>query len=67
MVQEVARALAGRCAVVQVNTQENPQVPRRFTITGIPALVLLRRGRAVDIISGARDRNVIIDWFNRHH
>ena len=62
----MARSLAGRGAVAQVNTQENPQLARRFTITGIPALILLRRGIVVDTISGARDRNSIIDWFNRH-
>ena len=65
MVREIASALAGKAAVVQVNTQENGQVAGRFGITGIPALILLRRGRVVDNLSGAQSKDAVLSWFRK--
>lgn len=65
MVREVARGLAGRTAVVQVNTEENPRLAQRFGIRGIPALLIIRQGRVLDSFSGSRDKNSLIAWFRR--
>lgn len=66
MVQEVARELAGKGAVVQVNTQENPGLAGRFAIRGIPTVLLLRGGKVVDSISGAMGRDALLFWWKRH-
>lgn len=49
-------------AVVQVNTEENPQVAGRFGIRGIPALVLLRKGKVLASLSGAQSKEAVISW-----
>ena len=66
MVQEVARELAGRGVVVQVNTDENPRLADKFRIRGIPAVLILKRGEVIDSVSGAMDRNALIAWWKRH-
>lgn len=66
MVREAARELAGACAVVQVDTQENPGLAGRFNIRGIPALLLLRGGKVIDSISGALEKGALIAWCRRH-
>jgi thioredoxin 2 len=66
VVREVALALAGRCAMVQVNTQENPGLADRFNIRGIPALLLLREGKVIDSVSGAMEKGDFIAWCSRH-
>ncbi len=65
MVREVARGLAGRAAVIQVNTDENPRLSQRFGIRGIPAVLIIWQGKVLDSLSGSRDKNFLIDWFNR--
>jgi thioredoxin 2 len=65
-VQEAALELAGQGAVVQVNTQENPQLAGRFNISGIPAVLLLRGGREIGRVSGAMDRNALLAWWKRY-
>jgi thioredoxin 2 len=65
-VREVALELAGRCVVVQVNTQENPGLAGRFNIRGIPALLLLRDGKVLDSISGALEKAALIAWYRKH-
>jgi thioredoxin 2 len=61
----VAEGLAGKAAVVQVNTQENPGLAARFGVRGIPALILLHQGQVVDQLSGARPAENVIAWFKR--
>lgn len=57
--------LAGRAAVIQIDTQENRQLASRFNVSGIPALYLLREGRIVDHLAGAQSPEAIISWFQR--
>ncbi len=65
-VKKVAEKLAGKVAVVQINTQNNPLLAGRFNVRGIPALFLLRQGRIIDQLSGAQSSGAIISWFQRH-
>lgn len=65
-VRKVAEILAGTAAVAQINTQENPGLARRFGVSGIPVLILLKHGRAVDQLSGAQSSEAIMAWFRRH-
>ena len=62
----VAEKLAGKTAVVQINTQENPDLASRFGVRGIPATLLLRNARVVDQLAGARSVEDILTWFRRH-
>lgn len=62
----VALQLAGKAAVVQINTQESPNLGGRFGVRGIPAISLLRHGQVVDQISGAQPAEAILSWFRRH-
>ena len=65
-VRKVAEMLAGETAVAQVNTQENPALAQRFGVKGIPLLVLIRQGKAVDRLPGVQSSEAIVTWFRRH-
>lgn len=65
VVRKVAGILAGAAAVVQVNTQENPQLAGRFGVSGIPVLFLFKQGRIVDQLSGVQSSEAIAAWFHR--
>jgi thioredoxin-like negative regulator of GroEL len=58
--------MAGQGVVVQVNTEENPQLAARFNIRGIPAVILFRGGRETDRISGAMTKDALLAWWKRH-
>lgn len=59
----MAAELAGRGVVVQVNTEENPLLSARFGIRGIPATILLEKGKVVGRLEGAREKASLLDWF----
>jgi thioredoxin 2 len=57
--------LAGKAAVVQIDTQENPGLSGRFGVRGIPALYLLRQGKVIDQISGTQSAEAVVAWFRK--
>jgi len=65
VVRTVAERLAGQAAVLQINTQESPALAARFGIRAIPALVLLKQGRVVDLLPGAQPFDSVLAWFRR--
>jgi len=64
-VRALAGKLAGKAAVGQINTQENQGLADRFGIRGIPAVLLLKQGRVVDQLAGARPLDDVLAWFRR--
>ena len=62
----MAAELAGKGAVVQVNTQENPRLAERFGIRSIPSLAMLRKGEVIASVNGAMDRHALLAWWQRH-
>lgn len=64
--KKVAEMLAGKAAVVQVNTSDNPALAARFDARSIPVLFLLKQGRIVDQLAGAQSSEAVITWFRRH-
>ena len=66
MVREVAAALAGRVAVVQVNTRENSRAAERLGVQGIPVLFLLKGGRVVEQLAGRHSKHEVLAMVARH-
>ncbi len=52
-VDAVAAELAGRAVVGKLNVDENPMVTGRYSIRGIPALLIFKGGQLVDSLAGA--------------
>jgi thioredoxin 2 len=65
VVRKAAELLAGKAAVVQVNTRDNPQLAGRFNVRGIPVVYLLRNGRVVDQLAGAQSAEALMSWCRR--
>lgn len=64
-VRGVAEKLAGKAAVVQINTQDNPVLASRFGVHGIPVIMLLKNGRVIDQLAGSQSLETVIEWFRR--
>jgi len=64
-VRTVAEKLAGKAAVVQIDTQQNQALAARFGVRGIPDLVLLRGGRIVSRLAGTQGVESVLAWFRQ--
>jgi thioredoxin 2 len=65
-VRTVAEKLAGKAAVVQIDTQQNPALAARFGVQGIPDIMLLRSGKIVSRLAGAQSVEAVLAWFRQH-
>jgi thioredoxin len=57
VIDELAAELSGRVRVVKLNVDENPQTARRFELRSIPTLIVMRSGREVARLLGARPKS----------
>ena len=65
-VEEIAREHAGKVKVVKLNVDENMNVPGKFSIRGIPTLLVFKGGQVADQIVGAVPKEQIDKVIGRH-
>ena len=53
VVEEVATQYDGQVKVVKLDTDQNPQVAKQYSIRSIPTLMIFKGGQQVDTIVGA--------------
>jgi thioredoxin 2 len=57
--------MAGRVKLVKVNVDETPRLADRFSVQGIPTLLLMRGGEEVARQTGAAPEQVLRGWLER--
>jgi thioredoxin 1 len=62
IVDEVAKELAGTIEVVKCNVDENPEVPSKFMVRGIPTLMIFKGGKLLDTKVGSLSKAALLEW-----
>ena len=65
-VDEIAREHTGKLKVVKMNVDENMNTPGRYSIRGIPTLLVFKGGQVADQIVGAVPKEQIVKVLERH-
>ncbi len=65
-VDALAGELDGRLVVGKLNVDENPSVPMRYNIRGIPTLLLFKGGAVVESVVGLQDKNSLKRLIEQH-
>jgi thioredoxin 2 len=66
LVERLGSEQVGRLKVVKLNTDEAPNVSMRFSVQGIPLLVLMKDGKEVDRLVGAVPFERLSQWLEPH-
>jgi thioredoxin 1 len=53
VLEQLAQETAGKLKVVKLNVDENPETPPKFSIRGIPTLILFKNGQPAATQVGA--------------
>ena len=64
--EEIATELGAKLKVVKLNIDENPQVPAKFNVRGIPTMILFKGGKEIDQIVGNHPKENIVAMLARH-
>lgn len=65
IVDEVAGELSGKVKVVKINIDENPNVPTRYGIRGIPTFMVFRDGQLVETKVGGMSKSQLSSWIEK--
>ena len=60
--EELSNELAGQVEIVKLNIDENPEVPGRYGVRGIPTMILFRDGQPAATKVGAEPKSRIQAW-----
>jgi thioredoxin len=65
-VDELAGDYDGRIVVAKMNVDENPSTPMRFSVRGIPTLLLFKGGQIVEQVVGLTEKDVFKKLIDKH-
>jgi thioredoxin 1 len=60
--EELAGELAGKVTIAKINIDENPQVPMKYGVRGIPTLMIFQHGQVAATKVGALPKTKIKEW-----
>jgi thioredoxin 1 len=64
--ERLAEEYAGRVRFGKVDVDESPDIPRRYELKGIPAVLLFKEGKVVERIQGAKTKGDYRAAIERH-
>lgn len=66
MVDQLAEEYNGRITVAKVDIDENPVVPSKFMIRGIPTLLLFKNGELKETVVGLAGKDDLTRLLDKH-
>ena len=64
--EEIATELNGKLRVMKINVDENPAMPARYGVRGIPTMILFKDGQEIEQIVGNLPKDNILAVIQRH-
>ena len=66
VLEEVAKRYEGKVKVVKVNTDENLKTTQEFSISGIPSVLIFKKGQAVERLVGLMQKSQLVSNIEKH-
>lgn len=64
--EEIAGELKDKVRIVKLNVDENPSMPAKYGVRGIPTMILFKDGKEVDQIVGNHPKENILALLKKH-
>ncbi|RMD84350.1 MAG: thioredoxin [Candidatus Dadabacteria bacterium] len=65
VIEELASEYEGRVRFAKLNVDDNPHTPTKYSVRGIPNLVLFNKGEVVDQIVGAVPKDQLVSALSK--
>jgi thioredoxin 1 len=62
ILDELAGEMEGKLTVAKVNIEENPETPQKYSVRGIPTLILFKDGQPVATKVGSLPKSKLLEW-----
>jgi len=60
--EEMAVEMGGKVTIAKVNIDENPVIPSKYGVRGIPTLILFKGGEVAATKVGAAPKSQLVEW-----
>jgi thioredoxin 1 len=62
LIDELSIEMAGKLEVYKCNIDENPEVPSKYAVRGIPTLMIFKDGKIIDTKVGSLPKSALHEW-----
>lgn len=66
IIDEIAEEYEGRIKIVKLNTDENIRTAQKYSISGIPSLIIFKNGEAVERLVGLMQKSSLITTVEKY-
>jgi thioredoxin 1 len=60
--EEMATEMGGKITIAKVNIDDNPDIPSKYGVRGIPTLILFKSGEVAATKVGAAPKSQLVEW-----
>ena len=64
ILEDIGEVKKDKLKILKLNIDENPQIPQKFGVRGIPTLMLFKDGKLVDTKVGSLPKNMLESWLD---
>lgn len=64
--EEIAEEMSDKIKIAKLNVDENPTMPAKYGVRGIPTLILFKDGQEIDQIVGNHPKENIVALLKKH-
>ena len=64
ILEEIAEENNDKFKVFKINIDENPMVPQKFGVRGIPTIMLFKDGKLIDTKVGSLPKSALENWID---
>ena len=64
ILEEIAEEKKGIVRILKLNIDENPETPQKYSVQGIPTLMLFKEGKLIDRKIGSLPKSTLINWID---
>ena len=62
VLEELSGEMSGEIKIGKINVEDSPNVPTKYSIRGVPTLLLLSKGEVIDSKTGAMTKEDLKSW-----
>lgn len=66
LVEEIAEEYADRVTVAKMDVDANPETPPKYSVRGIPTLIIFKNGQAEAMQVGAMDKSQLLAFLQQN-
>ena len=64
ILEEISEEKKDKVKILKLNIDENPEIPQKYTVRGIPTLMLFKEGKLIDTKVGSLPKSLLRDWID---